>query len=133
MHARSGPKTFWRQSRGCVGHKTWFLQTNRYRLGCHRLHLWRHDEKRYIIYRYSVDGAAICSGGPNDPPLRRTTLILHAHPRPLPSAPARKIKKGIFEDNLHGTISGTWADGNSYKIDLRGKKFMELDKLLCIL
>lgn len=97
--------------------------------------LWRHDKKRYIIYRNSVDGVAICSGGPNAPPLRSTTLILHAHPRPLPSAPARKIKKGIFEDNLHGTITGTYSDGTCHEdgIDLRGKKFMELDKLLCIL
>jgi hypothetical protein len=95
--------------------------------------LWKHDEKRYIIYRYSVDGVVLCSGGPNDPPLRRTTLILHAHPIPRPPTPARKIKKGIYEDNLHGTISGTYSDGNSYQIDLCGKKFMELDKLLCIL
>lgn len=95
--------------------------------------LWKHDEKRYIIYRYSIDGVVLCSGGANAPPLRRTTLILHAHPRPLPPTPARKIKGGIFEGNLHGTISGTYSDGNSYQIDLCGKKFMELDKLLCIL
>ena len=95
--------------------------------------LWKHDEKRYIIYRYSVDGVVLCSGGANAPPLRPTTLILHAHPRPLPPTPARKIKEGIFEGNLHGTISGTYSDGNPYQIDLRGKKFKELDELLCIL
>jgi hypothetical protein len=95
--------------------------------------LWSHDEKRYIIYRYSVDGVVLCSGGANAPPLRPTTLILHAHPIPLPPTPARKIKGGIFEGNLHGTISGTYSDGNPYQIDLCGKKFMELDKLLCIL
>ena len=95
--------------------------------------LWCHNEKRYIIYRYSVDGVVLCSGGANAPPLRPTTLILHAHPRPLPPTPARKIKEGIFEGNLHGTISGTYSDGNPYQIDLRGKKFVELDKLLCIL
>lgn len=96
-------------------------------------HLWKHDEKRYIIYRYSVDGVVLCSGGANASPRRPTTLILHAHPRPLPPAPARKIKEGIFEGNLHGTISGTYSDGNPYQIDLRGKKFKELDELLCIL
>ena len=95
--------------------------------------LWKHDEKRYIIYRYSVDGVVLCSGGANAPPLRPTTVILHAHPRPLPPTPARKIKEGIFEGNLHGTISGTYSDGNPYQIDLRGKKFKELDELLCIL
>ena len=95
--------------------------------------LWKHDEKRYIIYRYSVDGVVLCSGGANAPPLRPTTLILHAQPRPLPPTPARKIKEGIFEGNLHGTISGTYSDGNPYQIDLRGKKFKELDELLCIL
>ena len=95
--------------------------------------LWKHDEKRYIIYRYSVDGVVLCSGGANAPPLRSTTIILHAQPRPLPPIPARKIKGGIFEGNLHGTISGTYSDGNPYQIDLRGKKFKELDELLCIL
>lgn len=94
---------------------------------------WKHDEKRYIIYRYSVDGVVLSSGGANAPPLRPTTLILHAHPRPLPPTPARKIKEGIFEGNLHGTISGVYSDGKPYQIDLRGKKFKELDKLLCIL
>ena len=95
--------------------------------------LWKHDEKRYIIYRYSVDGVVLCSGGANAPPLRPTTLILHAHQRPLPPTPARKIKEGIFEGNLHGTISGAYSKGNPYQIDLRGKKFEELDKLLGIL
>lgn len=94
---------------------------------------WKHDEKRYIIYRYSVDGDVLCSGGANGPPRRPTTLILHAHPRPLPPTPARKIKEGIFEGNLHGTISGVYSDGQPYQIDLRGKKFKELDELLCIL
>jgi hypothetical protein len=96
--------------------------------------LWRHDEKRYIIYRYSVDGVVLCSRGANAPPLRRTTLILHSRPSTnLPPTPARKIKKGIFEGNLHGTISGTYSDGIPYQRDLRGKKFKELDELLCIL
>ena len=31
-----------------------------------------------------------------------------------------------------GTVSGTYSDGNNYKISLRGKKFKELDELLCI-
>ena len=31
-----------------------------------------------------------------------------------------------------GTVSGTYSDGNNYKISLRGKKFKELDALLCI-
>lgn len=94
---------------------------------------WKHDEKRYIIYRYSVDGVILCSGGANARPAIPPHCILHAHPRPLPPTPARKIKKGISEDNLHGTISGTYSDGNPYTIDLRGKKFKELDELLCIL
>lgn len=94
---------------------------------------WKQDEKRYIIYRYSVDGVVLCSGGANDPPFLPKTLILHAHPRPLPPTPTRKIKEGIFEGNLHGTISGTYSDETPYQIDLRGKKFKELDELLCIL
>ena len=96
--------------------------------------LWSHDEKRYIIYRYSVDGVVCCGGGANDSPTPRPrTLILHAHTRPLPPTPTRKIKEGIFEGNLHGTISGTYSDETPYQIDLRGKKFKELDELLCIL
>jgi len=31
-----------------------------------------------------------------------------------------------------GTVTGTYSDGNNYKISLRGKKFKELDDLLCI-
>jgi hypothetical protein len=32
-----------------------------------------------------------------------------------------------------GTVTGTYSDGKDYKISLRGKKFKELDELLCIL
>ena len=31
-----------------------------------------------------------------------------------------------------GTVTGIYSDGNNYKINLRGKKFKELDALLCI-
>ena len=31
-----------------------------------------------------------------------------------------------------GTVTGTYSDGKNYKIRLRGKKFKELDALLCI-
>lgn len=31
-----------------------------------------------------------------------------------------------------GTVTGTYSDGKNYKISLRGKKFKELDALLCI-
>lgn len=31
-----------------------------------------------------------------------------------------------------GTVTGTYSGGNNYKISLRGKKFKELDALLCI-
>ena len=31
-----------------------------------------------------------------------------------------------------GTVTGTYSDGKNYKINLRGKKFKELDALLCI-
>lgn len=80
--------------------------------------LFNHNEKRYIIYPCGTESPSI---------------ILHAHREPLPLTPARKIKEGIFEGNLHGTISGIYSDGNPYQIDLCGKKFKELDELLCIL
>jgi hypothetical protein len=80
--------------------------------------LFNHNEKRYIIYLCGTESPSI---------------ILHALREPLPLTPARKIKEGIFEGNLHGTISGIYSDGNPYQIDLCGKKFKELDELLCIL
>lgn len=89
--------------------------------------LFKHNEKRYIIYRYSVDGVVCC---PSEAPSK--TVILHGQPMPIPPKPTRKTKMDS-EDNLHGTVSGTYSDGNPYQIDLRGKKFKELDKLLCIL
>jgi len=88
---------------------------------------WRHNEKRYIIYRYSVDGVVCC---PSEAPSK--TVILHAQPVHISPKPARKTRTKS-DDNLHGTISGTYSDGNPYQIDLRGKKFKELDELLCIL
>ena len=81
---------------------------------------WKESEERDVIYRYSRDGVVL---------LNRDiikTMILHGHLRPKP---VRKMP----EDNLYGTVSGTYSDGNPYKIDLRGKKFKELDELLCIL
>jgi len=88
--------------------------------------LFKHNEKRYIIHRYSLGGLG------SGPSWVFNTLLLHAQPMPIPPKPTRKTKMDS-EDNLHGTISGTYSDGNPYQIDLRGKKFKELDELLCIL
>ena len=88
--------------------------------------LFKHNEKRYIIHRYSLGGLG------SGPSWVSNTLLLHGQPMPIPPKPTRKTKMDS-EDNLHGTISGTYSDGNPYQIDLRGKKFKELDELLCIL
>ena len=88
--------------------------------------LFKHNEKRYIIHRYSLGGLG------SGPSWVFNTLLLHGQPMPIPPKPTSKTKIDS-EDNLHGTISGTYSDGNQYQIDLRGKKFKELDKLLCIL
>lgn len=45
--------------------------------------------------------------------------------------PITLCSRGVGHD-YPGTVTGTYSDGKSYKINLRGKKFKELDKLLCI-
>ena len=93
--------------------------------------LWRDKEERSIIYRYERDGVICTERSTHE------TMILHGEimedkaVREIRGRYDRKPKKSF--NKYYGTISGKYPGGDPYLIDLRGKKFKELDELLCIL